>query len=126
MAIILKYATLPSARSAIAMVGFLVIGTGMGPVYPSIQHMAPVNFGRSCSASVIALQMASAYIGSTLMPIAFGLLQQKIGIAILPLYLTIFAVLNFSMLELAYRALRGSGTGHGDGRKKDTVHGSIG
>ncbi|MCI1305191.1 MAG: MFS transporter [Lachnospiraceae bacterium] len=45
-----------------AAVGFVVIGTGMGPVYPAIQHMAPANFGRKYSASVIGLQMASAYV----------------------------------------------------------------
>lgn len=90
----------------LAVIGFLVIGTGMGPVYPSIQHMAPVNFGEKYSASVIGLQMASAYIGSTFMPMVFGHLQQAVGIRILPLYLLLFAAANFGLLEIAYRAIR--------------------
>lgn len=89
----------------IAVIGFLLIGTGMGPIYPAIQHMAPNNFGRRYSASVIGLQMASAYIGSTFMPTVFGLIQQNAGIGIMPVYLMAFAILNFVFLELAYRAI---------------------
>ncbi|MER2235400.1 MAG: MFS transporter, partial [Candidatus Limivicinus sp.] len=67
---------LPVKSYVPAAVGFVVIGTGMGPIYPSIQHMAPANFGKKYSASVIGLQMASAYIGSTFMPMIFGHIQQ--------------------------------------------------
>ena len=56
---------LPIPGYVVAAIGFVVIGTGMGPVYPAIQHMAPANFGKRHSAAVIGLQMASAYIGST-------------------------------------------------------------
>ncbi len=88
-----------------AAIGFVIIGTGMGPVYPSIQHMAPGNFGKRHSAAVIGLQMASAYIGSTFMPMVFGHIQQAAGIAIMPLYLLLFALLNISLLEIAYRRI---------------------
>lgn len=86
-----------------AAVGFVIIGTGMGPVYPAIQHMAPQHFGKKYSATVIGLQMASAYVGSTFMPMLFGRLQQSIGIGIMPVYLLIFAVLNIAFLEISYR-----------------------
>lgn len=97
---------LPIPDYRLAAVGFVVIGTGMGPVYPAIQHMAPANFGRKYSASVIGLQMASAYVGSTFMPMIFGALQQVIGIGIMPVYLLIFAVLNLGLLERTYRILK--------------------
>ena len=97
-----------SSRSyLLAAVGFVVVGTGMGPVYPAIQHMAPANFGARYSAAVIGLQMASAYFGSTFMPMVFGHLQQAAGIAIMPFYLLLFALLNLGLLELAYRKLPG-------------------
>ena len=67
---------LPFRHYLAAAIGFAVIGTGMGPVYPAIQHMAPSNFGKRYSAAVIGLQMASAYIGSTFMPMVFGNLQR--------------------------------------------------
>ena len=96
---------LPVESYIVPAVGFVVVGTGMGPVYPAIQHMAPKNFGARCSAAVIGLQMASAYLGSTFMPMVFGHLQQAAGIGVMPLYLLFFALMNVGMLELAYRAL---------------------
>ena len=97
---------LPVESYMVTAAGFVVIGTGMGPVYPAIQHMAPANFGKKYSAAVIGLQMAAAYVGSTFMPMIFGLLQQKIGIAIMPTYLLIFAIINFGMLELTYSKIK--------------------
>lgn len=99
---------IPVASFIPAAIGFVIIGTGMGPVYPAIQHMAPTNFGERYSASVIGLQMASAYIGSTFMPMIFGNIQEKIGIGIMPFYLLIFAVLNIWMLERTYVVLTGT------------------
>ncbi len=99
---------LPAEGYLPAAIGFVVIGTGMGPVYPSIQHMAPANFGARHSAAVIGLQMASAYIGSTFMPMVFGHLQQAAGIGIMPAYLLVFALMNLGLLELGYRKLAGS------------------
>ncbi len=97
---------MPRDGYIVAAAGFLIAGIGMGPIYPSIQHMAPENFGKKYSATVIGLQTASAYIGSTFMPMIFGKLQQAAGIWIMPLYLIVFAALNFALLELAYRKIR--------------------
>ncbi|MDM8219762.1 MULTISPECIES: MFS transporter [Limosilactobacillus] len=94
---------LPIKGYLVAAIGFLIIGIGMGPIYPSIQHMAPINFDKRYSAAVIGLQMAFAYTGSTFMPTVFGILQQKLGIWIMPLYLLVFAGLSFALLELSYR-----------------------
>ena len=85
---------IPVASFIPAAIGFVIIGTGMGPVYPAIQHMAPTNFGERYSAAVIGLQMASAYIGSTFMPMIFGNIQEKIGIGI------IVGVVIYIILEL--------------------------
>lgn len=97
---------LPVQNYLPAAAGFLITGIGMGPVYPAIQHMAPENFGQKYSASVIGLQMASAYLGSTLMPMVFGHLQQTLGIGIMPAYLFVFAALNFVLLEKTYHVLK--------------------
>ncbi|MBR5088811.1 MAG: MFS transporter, partial [Ruminiclostridium sp.] len=97
---------LPLPGYIFAATGFVITGTGMGPVYPAIQHMAPANFGKRNSAAVIGLQMASAYIGSTFMPMVFGFLQQAVGIGIMPVYLAMFAVMNIGLLEFAYRRIK--------------------
>ena len=94
---------IPAKSYVIAAIGFVVIGAGMGPIYPAIQHMAPANFGKKYSAAVIGLQMASAYVGSTFMPMVFGHLQQHIGIGIMPSYLLLFALINIGLLERAYK-----------------------
>ena len=100
---------LPFEGYLTAAVGFLIVGTGMGPVYPAIQHMAPDNFGKKYSAAVIGLQMASAYLGSTFMPTVFGKLQQAVGIWIMPQYLMLFAFLNVVFLEWSYRKISKEG-----------------
>ncbi|HBE10295.1 MAG TPA: MFS transporter [Lachnospiraceae bacterium] len=97
---------LPIKHYLPAAIGFVVIGTGMGPVYPAVQHMAPANFGKRNSAAVIGLQMASAYVGSTFMPMVFGILQEHIGISIMPFYLLIFIVVNTVLLERTYIVLK--------------------
>lgn len=97
---------IPDTGYYLAVSSFLIIGLGMGPIYPAIQHMAPVNFGKKYSAAVIGLQMASAYVGSTFMPTIFGYIQESLGIAVMPIFLIIFAVLNFGFLELTYLVLR--------------------
>lgn len=74
--------------------------------YPAIQHMAPTNFGKRYSTAVIGLQMASAYVGSTFMPMVFGNLQQHTGIGIMPVYLLVFAILNIGLLERTYVVLK--------------------
>lgn len=86
-----------------AAAGFVLIGVGMGPVYPAVQHMAPAKFGQEAAAAAIGLQMASAYTGSTLMPVAFGQLQEASGIWILPLFLLILALFCLILLELSHR-----------------------
>lgn len=100
---------LPLKGYIVAAAGFLIIGTGMGPVYPSVQHMAPLNFGKKHSAAVIGLQMAFAYVGATFMPTVFGLIQQRVGIWITPAYLAVFAILNIGLLEVAYRSIARGG-----------------
>ena len=74
--------SLPARSYGVTALGFVVIGTGMGPVYPSIQHMAQANFGSRHSAAVIA---------------------------VMPAYLLIFALMNIGLLELAYRKLKKPG-----------------
>ena len=60
------------APPAVAMLGIAVIGLGTSPIYPSMLHETPRRFGAENSQAVVGLQMAFAYIGSTLVPPLFG------------------------------------------------------
>ena len=94
---------LPIPGYVVAVVGFILAGAGMGPVYPALEHMAPEKFGREHSAAVIGLQMAAGYVGSTFMPMVFGFLQEALTIRIMPVYLLILAALTIGLLELSNR-----------------------
>lgn len=89
----------------IALVGLVIIGLGCAPVYPSIIHSTPSNFGKENSQAVIGIQMASAYVGSTFMPPLFGLVAHNISIGLYPIYLIFFAVLMLVMSETLNRII---------------------
>ena len=80
---------IPAGRPVTTVIGFISIGLGCGPVYPSIIHSTPGYFGADKSQAVIGLQMAFAYVGTLAMPPLFGLLAQNITVMLLPWYLLI-------------------------------------
>ena len=59
---------------ALFVAALAVTGFGGSPLYPCLVHSAEENFGSSCSSAVTGLQMAFAYVGSTLSPLLFKLL----------------------------------------------------
>ncbi|MFV0566798.1 MAG: MFS transporter [Flavobacteriaceae bacterium] len=61
------------------LVGFFLIGFGCAPIFPSLLHETPRNFGKTYSEAIMGLQMASAYVGITIMPLIFGKLASYIG-----------------------------------------------
>lgn len=97
---------IPSDSYIAAFVAFLVIGFGCAPIYPCIIHSTPYNFGAENSGTIIGIQMASAYVGSTFIPPIFGLLGNAIGFSIMPIYLLIFIALMITMVEATFRITR--------------------
>ena len=85
--------------SVSALVGLALIGLGCAPIYPCIIHSTPDNFGADNSQAVIGVQMASAYVGTTVMPPVFGLIANYISIALLPVVLGIILIVSFIMHE---------------------------
>ena len=83
--------------------GLITVGLGCAPIYPSIIHETPVNFGRDVSMSMTGLQMATAYVGSCLMPPLFGLLAQYVTPTLYPWFLAIILALMFVMAESLHR-----------------------
>ena len=100
---------IPTDVTELSLAGFVIIGFGCAPIYPSIIHSTPANFGAENSGAIIGIQMASAYVGSTFVPPLFGLLGRVLGFSILPAYLLIFVALMLLMTQLTFRvAKRGS------------------
>lgn len=83
----------------IMCIGLIMIGLGCAPVYPSLIHETPSNFGAGLSQALIGMQMAFAYVGTTLMPPLFGALAGAFSIKLYPFYLLIITILMVWMVE---------------------------
>ena len=83
----------------VALIAFILIGLGCAPIYPCIIHSTPDIFGADKSQAIIGVQMASAYVGTLLMPPLFGLLANHISVALLPIYLLGILLLMIAMYE---------------------------
>ena len=79
--------------------GLMIVGFGCAPVYPCVIHSTPTYFGEENSQAIVGVQMASAYIGSMLMPPLFGLIAQYVSIRLFPAYLLFFLVVMVLMHE---------------------------
>ena len=86
---------------AVAIAGFVILGLGCAPIYPSIIHSTPIKFGRERSQSIIGIQMAFAYLGTTLMPPLFGIIANHVNISLMPLFLIFFVVLMMIMTSVS-------------------------
>ncbi len=91
----------------ISLAGLILIGLGCAPIYPCLIHSTPAHFGADRSQAIIGVQMASAYVGTCLMPPVFGLIAGALSTALLPVYLLLFLLLMSWMHE---RLIRKAGT----------------
>ena len=82
-----------------ALVGLILIGLGCAPIYPCIIHATPDHFGADKSQAIIGVQMASAYVGTCLMPPLFGLIANHITVSLFPFYLLAILILMILMHE---------------------------
>ncbi|MBQ6695588.1 MAG: MFS transporter [Lachnospiraceae bacterium] len=88
---------------AFDLVGLVLIGFGCAPIYPCVIHSTPAHFGAENSQAVIGVQMASAYVGTTLMPPLFGVLARCVSIRLFPMFLLVVLIGMFLMHERLVR-----------------------
>lgn len=81
-----------------ALAGLALLGLGCAPIFPAMIHETPTRFGKEISQSMIGLQMASAYMGSAMVPPLIGAISGVIGFGYLPIY---FAALALVMALLS-------------------------
>ena len=94
-------AMLAPAGGAVTLAGLVLVGLGCAPIYPCVIHSTPDHFGADKSQAVIGVQMASAYVGSCLMPPLIGLIANHISPALLPVYLLVI----LAVMALSHEAL---------------------
>jgi fucose permease len=85
--------------------GLFMIGLGCAPIYPSLIHETPKNFGKEYSQGIIGIQMASAYIGTTLMPPLFGRIASQISFTLFPIFIGILLILKIIMVEILHKKI---------------------
>ncbi len=94
---------LPLSTDAVSVVGLLLLGLGCAPIYPCIIHSTPVRFNKQLSQSIIGVEMASAYAGSSIAPPIFGLIADHISAGWFSAYI---GILFITMLILSERLNR--------------------
>lgn len=82
-----------------ALAGLVMTGLGCAPIYPSIIHSTPTHFGADKSQAMIGVQMASAYVGTCLMPPVFGFIANHVSVALYPGFLLVILLLMVVMHE---------------------------
>jgi len=101
----------------IVLVGFLFIGLGCAPIFPSLLHETPRNFGKKQAQAVMGMQMASAYVGITLMPLLFGKLASYLNHSLLLGFIAMMLAIQIVMTYKLNKRVsaRGSIADNGEG-----------
>ncbi|MBQ8250201.1 MAG: MFS transporter [Clostridia bacterium] len=100
---------LPLGIPALSIAALAFIGFANGPIYPNIMNLAPQNFGRNVSGSVIGTQMATAYFGVMLAPPLFGIIADAASIALLPVMLAVWLALLIIGTVILIKKLKAQG-----------------
>jgi fucose permease len=94
---------LPFANSLLP--GLFMIGLGCAPIYPSLLHETPKNFGEEYSQAMMGIQMGSAYVGTTIMPPIFGWFASYTSFSIFPIFIGVILVIKIIMVETLNRKI---------------------
>ncbi|MBM7660360.1 fucose permease [Bacillus mesophilus] len=78
--------------TTVSLVGFIMVGFGFAPIYPSMLHETPARFGKTHSQTIMGYQMAVAYTGGTFIPPTLGLIASHTTIGIFPFFIVIFII----------------------------------
>lgn len=78
--------------STFSLIGFIIVGLGLAPIFPCMLHETPTRFGKKHSQTIMGYQMAVAYTGTTFMPPLLGFIASHSTIGIFPFCVVIFVV----------------------------------
>lgn len=83
----LLFLSLPATFS---LIGFIMVGLGLAPIFPCMLHETPLRFGQKHSQTIMGYQMAVAYTGSTFLPPLLGFIAAHLTIGIFPFVIASF------------------------------------
>ena len=93
-------------------ISYIVMGIGLAPIFPSMIHDTPRNFGKANSQYVVGYQIAFAYIGIGVFPTIFGFLFSLVSVNLYPLIIFIMAAILLLLFNILVIRL---------GRKENTL-----
>ncbi|MFP7493868.1 MFS transporter [Terribacillus saccharophilus] len=95
---IILFLPLPSIFS---LIGFIIVGVGLAPIFPCMLHETPARFGKKHSQTIMGYQLALAYTGTTFVPPLLGFAASWISIGTFPVAIVILiSALLFSSERL--------------------------
>jgi len=90
----------------VTLAGYLSVGLGCAPIFPSMLHETPKRFGAENGQTIMGFQMATAYVGSTFLPPLFGFIAGAEGLFLLPYFVLLYAVLLITGFRVLKAKLR--------------------
>ncbi|OMF00485.1 MFS transporter [Paenibacillus sp. FSL H7-0331] len=88
------------------LISFIIVGTGLAPIYPSMLHQTPIYFGQHNAQAAMGMQMAFAYTGTTLVAPLFGQLFAHVSFSLMPYVLLTCGVGLLTCREMLTRAYK--------------------
>ena len=90
----------------LSLVGFLLIGFGFGPIFPSILHSVPERFGTTYSADLTGYHMGGAYGTGFAIQLVFGYAATLISFKITPFVLLALCIGVFLANEITLKKIK--------------------
>lgn len=87
----------------VTLAGYLLVGLGCAPIFPSMLHETPKRFGAEHGQTIMGFQMATAYVGSTFLPPLFGFIAGAERLYLLPFFVLFYALI----LTFGFKTLQG-------------------
>ena len=98
------FLALPIGKAS--LYGFLVIGFGFGPIFPSILHSIPDKFGKEFSADITGFHMGGAYTIGFAVQMIFGFVASATTFKITPFVLVGVCIMMVLMNESTLKTLK--------------------
>ena len=89
----------------VTIAGFLLLGIGNAPIYPSMMHATPRRFGPGVSQAVMGLQVAAAYTSAICIPPMLGQLSKVLTLQVVPWAIALLILVAIAMNEALQRTL---------------------
>lgn len=95
--------------SIFSLIGFVIIGLGLAPIFPCMLHETPARFGKKHSQTIMGYQMAVAYTGTTFLPPLLGYVASHTTIGIFPVCIVLFVAAMLLSSEKLNSLLKNKG-----------------